>query len=141
MNIFKFTLFTNLYSDQKIKYLLVGSYNTMFGYLVFVSLFYNFSLTINYSLLLAISHVVSVTNNFFLYRAIVFKVKEKIFRNYLRFHLVYSYIYMINLILLALLVNVMNWNIYLSQGLIIIITTILSYFLNKNYSFSIKNNK
>jgi len=141
MNFFNFILSKNFYSNQKIKYLLVGFYNTIFGYFVFISLFYNFSLTVNYSLLLAISHIVSVTNNFFLYRAIVFKVKEKILRNYLRFQLVYFYIYIINLILLVFLVNTMNWNIYLSQGLIIIITTILSYFLNKNYSFSKKNKK
>ena len=141
MNFFNFILSKNFYSNQKIKYLLVGFYNTIFGYFVFISLFYNFSLTVNYSLLLAISHIVSVTNNFFLYRAILFKLKEKILRNYLRFQLVYFYIYIINLILLVFLVNTMSWNIYLSQGLIIIITTILSYFLNKNYSFSKKNKK
>ena len=85
MNFFNFILSKNFYSNQKIKYLLVGFYNTIFGYFVFISLFYNFSLTVNYSLLLAISHIVSVTNNFFLYRAIVFNVKEKILRYYLRF--------------------------------------------------------
>jgi len=138
MSIFKFTSLSNLLSNQKTKYLLVGSYNTIFGYLIFVSLFHYFSSTINFSLLLALSHIISVTNNFFLYRSLVFKVREKIVRNYLRFHLVYFYVYIINLILLTILVNIMSWNIYLSQGLIIIITTILSYFLNKNYSFSTK---
>ena len=138
MSFFQSLLLKKLLSNQKIKYLLVGCYNTIFGYLIFVILFYYFSLTINYSLLLAASHIISVTNNFFLYRVLVFNVKDKILRNYIRFHLVYFYIYIVNLIFFTILVNLMYWNIYLSQGLIIIVTTIMSYSLNKNYSFSNK---
>ena len=138
MSFFQSLLLKKLLSNQKIKYLLVGCYNTIFGYLIFVILFYYFSLTINYSLLLAACHIIGVTNNFFLYRVLVFNVKDKILRNYIRFHLVYFYIYIVNLIFFTILVNLMYWNIYLSQGLIIIVTTIMSYSLNKNYSFSNK---
>ena len=36
----------------------------------------------------------------------------------------------------TILTKVMNWNLYLSQALIIIIIAVIGYILNKYYSFS-----
>ena len=125
-------------NNQKIRYLLVGFYNTLFGYLTFVLIFYNFSDVTSHSLLLGISHFIGVTNNFFTYKGWVFNVKENLLKNYFKFNQVYLLIYIINLILFLFFTKIMNVNLYLAQGLILIVITILGYFMNKNYSFTIK---
>ena len=75
-----------LLNNQKIKYLFVGIYNTVFVYLVFVLLFFYFSSIVNYALLLGLCHIIGVTNNFFTYKAFVFKVKKNNWQNYLKFN-------------------------------------------------------
>ena len=128
----------SLFYNQKIRYLIVGIYNTIFVYLVFVLLFYYFSSFVNYVLLLGLCHIIGVTNNFFTYRAFVFNVRKNNLRNYLRFNLVYLFTYLINLVLLVILTKKIYLNIYLAQGLIIVSIAIIGFFLNKNYSFSNK---
>ena len=135
MKIFKLN---KLIDNQKIKYLLVGSYNTLFGYLTFVIIFYNFSDVASHSLLLGITHFIAVTHNFFTYKRWVFNVKENLLKNYFKFHQICLLLYIINLILFLCFTKMMNVNLYFAQGLILIIIIILGYFMNKNYSFAIK---
>lgn len=135
MKIFKLN---KLIDNQKIKYLLVGSYNTLFGYLTFVLIFYNFSDVASHSLLLGITHFIAVTHNFFTYKRWVFNVKENLLKNYFKFHQICLLLYIINLILFLCFTKMMNVNLYFAQGLILIIIIILGYFMNKNYSFAIK---
>ena len=135
MKIFKLN---KLIDNQKIKYLLVGSYNTLFGYLTFVIIFYNFSDVASHSLLLGITHFIAVTHNFFTYKRWVFNVKENLLKNYFKFHQICLLLYIINLILFLCFTKLMNVNLYFAQGLILIIIIILGYFMNKNYSFAIK---
>ena len=134
MKIFKLN---KLIDNQKIKYLLVGSYNTLFGYLTFVLIFYNFSDVASHSLLLGITHFIAVTHNFFTYKRWV-NVKENLLKNYFKFHQICLLLYIINLILFLCFTKMMNVNLYFAQGLILIIIIILGYFMNKNYSFAIK---
>ena len=129
----------NFFDNQKIRYLVVGIYNTIFVYLVFVILFFNFSSIINYALLLGLCHIIGVTNNFFTYRTFVFKIKKNNLQNYLKFNLVYLFTYLLNLVSLMILTKQMDWNVYLAQGIIIISIAIIGFFLNKNYSFSSQN--
>tara|TARA_B100001093_G_scaffold28052_1_gene24508 strand:- start:1010 stop:1417 length:408 start_codon:yes stop_codon:yes gene_type:complete len=135
MKIFKLN---KLIDNQKIKYVLVGSYNTLFGYLTFVLIFYNFSDVASHSLLLGITHFIAVTHNFFTYKRWVFNVKENLLKNYFKFHQVCLLLYIINLILFLCFTKMMNMNIYFAQGLILVIIIILGYFMNKSYSFVIK---
>ena len=129
--------FFKLLSDQKLKYLLTGSYNALIGYLLFVLVFYYFSSTVNHYLLLGISHLIGTVHNFFSYGTFVFqlKLKPSKFRSYLKFNLVYIFTFILNVILFSLLTKTMNWNLYLSQALIVFLLAIIGYILNKYYSF------
>lgn len=136
IRIIKFLKLRESLSNQKIRYLLTGLYNTFFGYLCFVIIFYNFSSTVSHPLLLGICHLIGTVNNFFSYKTFVFKTKNSSVRNYLKFNLVYIFTFIINLSMFTILTKVMNWNLYLSQALIIIIIAVIGYILNKYYSFS-----
>jgi len=131
-----FSKLINVISNQKIRYLMTGGYNTLVGYLLFVLIFYYFSSTLNHYLLLGTCHLIGTIHNFFSYRTFVFKIKSSSLLNYLKFNLVYLFTFSINIILFTLLTKVMNWNLYLAQALILIIIATVGYFLNKYYSFS-----
>ena len=119
--------FITLLSDQKLKYLLTGGYNTIVGYLIFVLVFYYFSATANHYLLLGISHLIGTVHNFFSYGTFVFKLKLKPrkLRNYLKFNLVYIFLFILNITLFSLLTKTMNWDLYFSQAIIVIHLAIL----------------
>ena len=129
--------FLKLLSDQKLKYLITGFYNTVFGYLIFVVVFYYFSSSVNHYLLLGITHLIGTVHNFFSYGTFVFQLnlKPSKIRSYLIFNLVYIFTFILNVILFSLLTKTMNWNLYFSQALIIIHLAIVGYILNKYYSF------
>ena len=127
---------SDLLLNQKVKYLIIGTYNTLVGYLFFVLIFYYFSSTVNHYLLLGACHLTGTIHNFFSYRTFVFKIKSSSLLNYLKFNLVYLFTFSLNIIMFTLLTKVMNWNLYLAQALIVLIIASVGYFLNKYYSFS-----
>ena len=131
-----FSKLINIISNQKIRYLITGTYNTLVAYLFFVLIFYYFSSTVSHYLLLGVCHLIGTIHNFFSYRTFVFKIKSSSLLNYLKFNLVYLFTFSINIILFTLLTKIMNWNLYLAQALILIIIATVGYFLNKYYSFS-----
>lgn len=128
----------NLLSNQKARYLITGGYNTVFGYLLFILIFYYFSSTVSHYFLLGICHLLGTIHNFFSYSTFVFKPKTNAFKNYFKFNLVYLVIFLLNLVMFTLLTKVMNWNLYFSQALIVALIAVVGYILNKNYSFSNK---
>jgi putative flippase GtrA len=134
----KFPKLSKLLLNQKIRYLLTGSYNTMLGYLVFVLIFYFYSSTVSHSLLLGICYLISTTHNFFSYRTFVFKIKDISLINYFKFNLVYLFTFMLNLSMFMALTKGMNMNLYLSQAFIVIVIAVVGYILNKYFSFSNK---
>ena len=86
--------------QEKIDYLLVGGWNTIFGYLVFVLLYYLFSSKIHYILLFILSNILSITNAYIGNKVFVFKTQGNYIREYLRFYVVYGGAMMLNCVLL-----------------------------------------
>lgn len=125
----------NYFNDEKLRYLLIGFYNFLFGYAVFYTVFFFYFNKVNYILLLTFVHLLSTTNNFFLYSKFVF-LKEKIkLSEYFKFNFSYLILYFLNLLLLSLAINFVNLNIYLSQFLIMIIMVLFGYMFNKFFVF------
>ncbi|MBN3033540.1 MAG: GtrA family protein [Candidatus Saganbacteria bacterium] len=120
---------------EKINYLLVGGWNTVFGYFLFVALYYWLAARVNYLLLLAVSSLISITNAYLSYKFFVFRTKGGYWREYVRFNLVYGAIAVLNLFLLPLLVGLSRWSPPLAQGALVSLNVVLSFLGNKYYSF------
>lgn len=121
--------------EQKIRYLIVGGWNTVFGYAVFAALYFWLAGSIHYLVILSISYVLSITNAYIGYKLFVFRSKGNIVREYLRFYVVYGAVFLVNLAVLPLLVEIGDLNMYISQALVTMLTIIGSYVLHKNFSF------
>jgi len=121
--------------EQKIRYLIIGGWNTLFGYGVFAGLYFWLSGSIHYLVILSLSYIISITNTYIGYKLFVFRTKGNILREYFRFYLVYGVSFLVNLTSLPFLLEILHLNMYVAQALITIITVIGSYVLHKNFSF------
>lgn len=121
-----------------IKYLVVGGWNTLFGYLAFLLVYKYLSEYLPSYVVIGISYVFSITNAYLCYRYFVFKSTGNWLREYLRFYVVYGGGYVINILLYPIFMSYLMGNHYLVQGLITVILVLFSYFFHSVYSFSQK---
>ena len=123
------------FHKKKILYVIVGAWNTLFGYGVFVLLQYYLSNQLNYILILVISYILSITNAFIGYKVFVFKTKGNILKEYLKFYLIYGGVFVFNILTLPFFVEVLLLDIYVAQAVVTFITIFGSYLLHKRFSF------
>ena len=99
-----------LISNEKFRFLLVGGFNTFFGFFIFTGLTLTLKIVPHgYMVALVISQIVS---------------------NFVAF-----YLHRINLVVLPLLVNFGHMNPIAAQFLILIVTTMISFVGHKFFSF------
>ena len=121
--------------EEQIKYVVVGGWNTVFGFFAFIALYYSLNRIIHYTIILTASYIVSITNAYLCYKFLVFKTKGNYFREYFRFYLVYGVAYLINLGLLPVAVELFKIKVVIAQILIMLITILISYLGHKNFTF------
>jgi putative flippase GtrA len=135
-------LLLRLIRDQRVAFLIVGAINTGVGFLFFVV----FDLTIGRWVdsfagtvwgslaTLACAHVLSVIFAFVMYRRFVFKVTGHVWRDLARFESVYLVSIGINAVVLPALV-LLGVPRLIAQALILVVTTAISYFGHRSFSF------
>ena len=130
-------LISRLYQDQRIRFLAVGGFNTVLGYVLFVALdnLVFEHIPFGYLLSLIVSYAITIGLAFILYRRFVFKVRGRVFGDLIRFIGVYAIAIGINVLALPLLVEVVRLPPFLAQAIIIVITTLVSFFGHKKVSF------
>jgi putative flippase GtrA len=124
--------------DQRVAFLIVGGVNTAvgFGWFVLFEFLVGKPLGGNgYLVTLLLAHVASVLCAFVLYRRFVFRVRGHVFRDLARFELLYLVSLGINFVTLPLLVEVAHFQPIAAQAMIVVVTTVISFFGHKNFSF------
>jgi len=124
-----------LANRKEVRYLLVGGWNTLFGWLVFVVLQLTVGPTIGYMAVLVIAQVVSIINAYLGYRWLVFKVQGSWWLDFFRFSTVYWIVFGVNLVALPLMVSVLGMNVIVAQTLFLVVTVITSYIAHNRFSF------
>jgi putative flippase GtrA len=120
---------------EQILYLVVGAWNTLFGYLVWALLQYLLHDYIYYLVILVIAWFPSVLNAYVCYRHFVFRSKGSVWRELPRFSLVYLGTLCLGLIGLPILLRVLPFSIYVTQALLTAVVVVLSYLSHKYFSF------
>jgi putative flippase GtrA len=120
--------------SKHVKFVIIGIYNTLFGYAAFAVL--HLGLThVNYMLILVVSRELSVISAFVAYRVFVFRVKGAIVPDFLRFWMVYSGALVLNLIALPFLVEIVGLNVLVAQALIVVLMVITTWIGHNHFSF------
>lgn len=129
-------------SDQRVAFLLVGAFNTVFGTVLFVAfqLLYE-ALRVgrfDYMLSLLSAHAGSVICSFALQRNLVFRVKGRVWLDFIRFVGVSLTALGVNLLLLTVLVETFAIPKIPSQLIVTACIAVGTFFLHRDFSFSRK---
>jgi putative flippase GtrA len=119
---------------KHLKFVLIGIYNTAFGYAAFAGLHLELP-RLNYMFVLIVSREISVVSAFVAYRLFVFKVKGALVGDFMRFWLVYSGAMVANLIALPFFVEIVGLNVLLAQAITMVLTVISSWIGHNHFSF------
>ena len=118
---------------QKLRFLLVGGFNTVTSYLIFAGLY--FLLDGNYVPTAIIQYIISVNISILTMRYYVFRSKGNFTKEYLKACIVYIYMLGFNLAWLYVFVDTLHINALISQAVYLVISTITTYILHKYFSF------
>lgn len=125
----------NAWGDKKFRYLLVGAWNTIFGYATFVLLFNTFETKASYLTIALITHVVAVSQSFLTHREIVFKSRKNIILEYSKFHITNISSLGLGIIALTILVERFLLPPLIAQAIITAAIVAISYFAHEKYTF------
>jgi len=120
---------------EQILYLVVGGWNTLFGYAVWALFEYLLHDYLHYLVILVLSWPFAVVNAYLCYRHFVFKSKDSVLREFPRFSLVYLVTLAAGLLALPILLRTLPFNIYIIQAGYTVVVVILSYLSHKFFSF------
>ena len=120
---------------EQILYLVVGGWNTLFGYCVWALMQYLLHDYINYLIILVLSWPFAVGNAYLCYRHFVFRSHGSMWRELPRFSLVYAVTLVLGLVALPILLRTLPFNIYVIQAGFTGVVVVASYLSHKFFSF------
>jgi len=120
---------------EQILYLVVGGWNTLFGYGIWALSEYLLHDYLHYLVILILSWPFSVANAYVCFRVFVFRSKEQVRRELPRFLLVYVASLCVTLLALPVLLHTLPFNIYVIQAGYTAVVVVLTYLGHKFFSF------
>ncbi|WP_310450979.1 GtrA family protein [Sulfuritalea sp.] len=121
--------------NEQTRFLLVGAYNTAFGYVAFVVLYQYLHEFLHYLVIATISHAIAVSNSFFMQRRLVFRDSGPIGPAFLRFNLATASSLILGLAGMALLVDGAGVPPLISQAVVTMVSVVVMYLAHRNYTF------
>ena len=122
--------------DEKTRYLIVGIWNSVFGYSIGLMLYESFSLRFHIIIISAIANILAISVAFLTYKLFVFKTKGNWLVEYLKCYLVYGGSAVVGTALIWLFVDFFKWPFWISQVVVMGITMASSYILHRIYTFT-----
>lgn len=131
------TLVRRLLGDERVRFILVGGLNTVIGYSLFVTIQFVVGRYTSYYVSLYGSYFLATLIAFPIHRRFTFQVsgKESRFIEFLRFQGVNVIALGVNTVTLPLLVEFGHLIPILAQAVIVVATTLISYFGHKFFTF------
>lgn len=121
--------------NEQVRFLLVGAFNTAFGYLVFVVLYLLAGNRFHYLLVAVLAHFLSVIVAFLGHRLIVFRAAGPWFAQFIRYNLSVLGMMLAGLLGLYVLVELLSLHPLLAQAIVTSLSVAISYFAHRHFSF------
>ena len=136
-----------IFQSEKIKYVIVGSFNTLFSLLVFILIdlmLQNLSENriIAYMSATIIATPLSITQSFFTQKYITFNSRvsdEKLIHEYFRFLFVSLWVLGLRIIAMPILVEILKLHPWFSAIIINLLKAIISYYGHSTFTFRKKS--
>lgn len=117
---------------QKLRFLLVGGFNTLVSYFLFVGL----EKIINYNAALFLTYLLCINLSIFTMRYYVFRAKGSIAAQYCKAAGTYIGMILVNYIVLWIMIEKWLLSAWLAQAIFTVFSTTIIYLLHKNINFS-----
>ena len=126
-----------LLADERVRFVLVGGVNTVLGYGLFALFWLTLGERIGYLGSLYASYAVAIVAAFVLHRRFTFRVHGtgRVAVDFVRFAGVHVVSLVINTVALPLLVEAGGLYPLVAQAIVVVVTTLVSYFGHKLFSF------
>ncbi|MEO5559121.1 MAG: GtrA family protein [Dokdonella sp.] len=148
------TLVVTLLNRREIRFLLAGAYNTVFGYLAFLLVYWTLAAMASAELCVAISYLPSLVNAYLVQKYFVFhpagwlsgivrprtppantKPSVGTAAEFVRFSIVNTSVLLINLAFLPLAISYGGMRPPMAQALFLVLAVTVSYFAHRTFSF------
>jgi len=123
------------HSSERIRFLIIGGYNTLFGYFSFAALYFLLWPTIHYLVIMVVSHLLSVVNAFVGHRWLVFRSRGPLLLEFLRFNLSFLGLLGFGMVAMPFLVEMVGMRVLIAQALLTTVVVVSSYFAHRHFSF------
>lgn len=125
--------------EKNISFLLVGGFNTIFGYLSSLIIYYYLNIYFNIIIIGVIINFVNISFSFFTYKIFVFKNSQQNWIiQYLKSFMTYGFITLVNISLMAFMVEFLAVKFWIVATILTIASPLLLYLLHNNFTFSEK---
>lgn len=124
-----------LFADRRIRYLLVGGVAAAVFYGAFSAGWLLLHGRVPYLAMVLVANVVTAVSTYPLYRRHVFASTGPWLRGFLRFYVVCFGSLVFNLVSLPLLVEVAHLPVLLAQAIVIVVTPLVNYQVNRCWTF------
>ena len=122
--------------EKKLRFLIIGGVNTLFGISIFPILYYlleNFH--IHYLIILFIGHLIAINFSYFSNKFLVFKTKGNFINEYPRFFFYQILVFLLNLGPFAALVEIAGIHPVIVQVILTCLMILISYIWYNRYTF------
>ena len=126
------------FRSKTFRYLLVGGWNTLFGYTTGVGLYTVLEDRWPFPLIGVLANVISLTMSFLTYKTWVFKTRGRWIQDYLKSYIVYGFSAIVGIAAMWLLVRRFDIPIWAAQGMVIGLTVVVSYIGHSRLTFRVK---
>lgn len=131
---------------EKLRFLLVGGFNTVFAYAVLLLLNWgigalndkqgwHLSLALVANVALVVQYILTINVSFVTMRYYVFRSSGNWRLEWLKAWSVYIFIYCINAPILTFLMTICRFEVWLAQGIYLTVSAIITFLLHKYFSF------
>ena len=129
--------------QTKVRFVMVGLWNTIFGYLVFVGFDYLFNLFFSpryvaYMSAAVLANILAILNAYIFHKFVTYRSPLRglaMIPEFVRFFSMYLFSFFLGLVLLPVFVELFHLDPKIAGALLIPITTIISYFGHSRFSF------
>ena len=120
---------------EAFRFLVIGGWNTAFGYLSFLVFYLFLQGHLHYLLIAVLAYFVATINAYACHRWLTFRSRGSVLGEFLRFTLTQAVALGFNLAGLWLLVEIAHLNLLASQAVVMVVTVVLTYVAHRRITF------
>lgn len=127
--------------NQKIRYILVGGWNTAFGYIAGLIIFNSFGEVVNVIIVGLASNFLAITMSYVTNKLIVFKTAGNWISEYFRFWILYGLSTIVGIALLWIFVDYFHVKFWIAQAIVTVLLIFAAYLGNLKFTFRLHSDE